>query len=130
MKIEGNKAILSFDNVGGGLVASGNREGKLNCFAIAGKDGKFVWADAVIDGDKVVVSSPSVKEPAAVRYGWVSYAGNLNFYNKDGFRPARSGPTNRTTSQSKQKNQSGDGGESSPLFILLKRKKTTGCAGM
>ncbi len=85
MKIEGNKAILSFDNVGGGLVASGNREGKLNCFAIAGKDGKFVWADAVIDGDKVVVSSPSVKEPAAVRYGWVSYAGNLNFYNKDGF---------------------------------------------
>ncbi|WP_294506668.1 sialate O-acetylesterase [uncultured Victivallis sp.] len=85
MKIEGDKAILSFDNVGGGLVASGSREGKLNCFAIAGKDGKFVWADAVIDGDKVVVSSPSVKEPAAVRYGWVSYAGNLNFYNKDGF---------------------------------------------
>ena len=85
MKIESNKAILSFDNVVGGLVASGNREGRLNCFAIAGKDGKFVWADAVIDGDKVVVSSPSVKEPAAVRYGWVSYAGNLNFYNKDGF---------------------------------------------
>ena len=39
----------------------------------------------VIDGDTVVVSSPEVKEPAAVRYGWVSYAGNLNFYNKDGF---------------------------------------------
>ena len=52
---------------------------------LAGKDGKFVWADAVIDGDTVVVSSPEVKEPAAVRYGWVSYAGNLNFYNKDGF---------------------------------------------
>ena len=31
------------------------------------------------------MSSPEVKEPAAVRYGWVSYAGNLNFYNKDGF---------------------------------------------
>lgn len=85
MEIKGDKAILSFTNVGKGLEAKDGKDGKLGCFAIAGNDGKFVWADAVIDGDKVVVSSPKVKEPAAVRYGWVTYAGNLNFYNKDGF---------------------------------------------
>lgn len=85
MKIDGDKAIISFNNVGGGLVASDNKDGKLNCFAIAGRDGVFIWADAVIDGDKVVVSSPFIKEPTAVRYAWVSYAGNLNFYNKEGF---------------------------------------------
>ncbi len=85
MEIKDGKAIVSFTNVGQGLEAKGSKDGKLGCFAIAGKDGKFVWADAVIDGDKVVVSSPEVKEPVAVRYGWVSYAGNLNFYNKDGF---------------------------------------------
>ncbi len=85
MTVRDGKAVISFTNVGAGLEAKGSRDGKLGCFAIAGKDGKFVWADAVIDGDTVVVSSPEVKEPAAVRYGWVSYAGNLNFYNKDGF---------------------------------------------
>ncbi len=85
MKIKGNKAVICFSNVGKGLEAKDSAEGKLNSFAIAGKDGEFVWADAVIDGDTVVVSSPKVKEPVAVRYGWVSYADNLNFYNKDGF---------------------------------------------
>lgn len=85
MQVKDGKAVLSFTNVGQGLEAKNSKDGKLGCFAIAGNDGKFVWADAVIDGDTVVVSSPEVKEPVAVRYGWVSYAGNLNFYNKDGF---------------------------------------------
>ncbi|MDR0933123.1 MAG: sialate O-acetylesterase [Victivallales bacterium] len=86
MKIDKDKVIVSFNNVGGGLVASDNKVGKLNCFAIAGKDGVFVWADAIIDGyNKVIVSSPFVKEPTAIRYAWVSYAGNLNFYNAEGF---------------------------------------------
>ena len=39
-------------------------------FAIAGVDRKFVWAKAVVEGDKVVVSSPEVPNPVAVRYGW------------------------------------------------------------
>ncbi len=82
MKIDGDKIILSFTNVGSGLMAKGD---KLTGFAIAGKDGKFVWADAEIKGDNVIVSSPLVKAPAAARYGWVSYAENLNFYNKEGF---------------------------------------------
>ncbi|QDT66060.1 sialate O-acetylesterase [Calycomorphotria hydatis] len=67
MEVRGNEVVLSFDNVGGGLVAEG---GKLEGFAIAPVDGPFVWADAKIEGNTVVVSSPQVAEPSAVRYGW------------------------------------------------------------
>jgi sialate O-acetylesterase len=80
MKIKGDKAILSFDHVGSGLVA---RDGALKGFAICGKDKKFVWAVAEIDGDKVIVSSPNVEKPVAVRYGWADYP-VVNLWNKDG----------------------------------------------
>jgi len=80
MKRQGEKIILSFDHVDGGLVAKGD---KLRGFAIAGKDRNFVWADARIEGDQVVVSSPQVKEPVAVRYGWASNP-DCNLYNKAG----------------------------------------------
>ena len=43
---------------------------KLKGFAIAGDDKKFYWADAEIQGDHVVVSSPQVPNPVAVRYAW------------------------------------------------------------
>lgn len=85
MYVKGDKIVLSFTNVGSGLDAKNAKDGKLNGFAIAGKDGKYVWADAMIDGETVVVSSPAVKEPAKVRYGWVSYRPDLNFFNKEGF---------------------------------------------
>ena len=42
----------------------------LEGFSIAGQDGIFFWAKAGIEGDDVIVSSPSVPEPIAVRYGW------------------------------------------------------------
>jgi sialate O-acetylesterase len=46
----------------------------LTGFAIAGPDRKFVWADAEISGkDKVIVSSSSVSEPMAVRFGWTDF---------------------------------------------------------
>lgn len=77
---EGGKAILSFDHVGGGLEAKG---GKLRGFAIAGADGKFVNAEAEIVGDTVVVHSPEIKEPAAVRFGWANYP-VVNLWNKAG----------------------------------------------
>ncbi len=80
MQVEGNKIILTFDNVGGGLTS----DGKLEHFAIAGRDQKFVWADAVIEGDKVIVSSPSVRRPVAVRYGWANNPDNANLKNKEG----------------------------------------------
>jgi sialate O-acetylesterase len=70
MKIEGNTVRIGFDHTDGGLVAKGSADGKLGDFTIAGKDGKFVEADAVIDGETVVVSSSNVDEPVAVRYAW------------------------------------------------------------
>jgi len=91
--VEGNKIRVSFEYTGGGLIV-GRKEGllptqevpqgKLERFAIAGADKKWVWAEAVIDGVTVVVSSPEVAEPAAVRY---AYSGNplgANLYNKEG----------------------------------------------
>jgi sialate O-acetylesterase len=70
VKFKNGKAFVRFDHVGEGLQA---RTGKVTGFAIAGSDGNFVWANADIDGDTVVVSHPSVKEPAAVRFGWADY---------------------------------------------------------
>jgi sialate O-acetylesterase len=56
----------------------------LKGFAICGADNKFVWALADIQGkDKVVVSSPSVPHPVAVRYGWADYP-VVNLWNKAG----------------------------------------------
>ncbi len=81
MEIKGNEIILSFKHVGGGLVAGG--DGPLKGFAIAGADRKFVWADAKIDDDKVVVGSGEVSEPVAVRYAWADNP-VCNLYNKEG----------------------------------------------
>jgi len=82
MKVEGNKIRISFDYIGGGLVSKDGAPP--HAFAIAGKDGKFVWAAAIIDGDTVVVSSPEVAEPVNVRYAWVTFRPDLNLCNKDG----------------------------------------------
>lgn len=76
---QGDKVVLSFDCLGGGLAAKGGEQ--LKGFAIAGSDKKFVWADARIEGDKVIVSSPSVKSPVAVRYAWADNP-QCNLYNK------------------------------------------------
>lgn len=80
MKVEDNKARLSFKHVGSGLEAKGD---KLTGFAIAGEDRNFVWADAKIDGNTVVVWSDQVAKPAAVRYAWADYP-TCNLYNKEG----------------------------------------------
>jgi sialate O-acetylesterase len=79
MTIEGDKIRVAFDHVGGGLLAKG---GKLVGFSIAGEDRAFVWADAVITGDTVLVSSPAVTKPVAVRYAWANNPA-CNLYNKD-----------------------------------------------
>ena len=81
-KIEGGKARVSFTHVGQGLAY---RHGeKPQGFALAGEDKVFHWADAVIDGDTVVVSSDKVSEPVAVRYGWGREHSWANLFNKDG----------------------------------------------
>jgi len=110
VKREGGELRCSFSDIGAGLVAKplagGVREivakaraaagkGKPagrnaffpeeHAFAVAGADGKWVWADARLDGNDVVVSSPAVPKPTRVRYAWSSYPPSMRLFNKDGF---------------------------------------------
>lgn len=68
MSLDGDKARLAFDYVGGGLMANDGQP--LKWFEIAGEDRIFYRAEASIDGDTVVVSNPRVASPKAVRFGW------------------------------------------------------------
>jgi sialate O-acetylesterase len=78
MAIAGSSIRLKFKHVNGGLVCKGE---KLAGFAIAGEDKNFVWGDAKIDGETVVVSSPQVQKPVAVRYAWADNP-EVSLYNK------------------------------------------------
>jgi sialate O-acetylesterase len=60
---------LHFKGADGGLVARGGAPGE---FSVAGVDRKWFWAEARIDGNEVVVSSPMVPDPKAARYAWQS----------------------------------------------------------
>ena len=97
LKIEDDKARVSFDYVGSGLFAgekgpdtpgvkpTATPDGKLRGFAIAGADRQWHWADAVIDGKDVVVSAKEVPAPIAVRYAFrANPMGDCNLYNKEG----------------------------------------------
>ncbi len=80
--IEGGKVIIRFTHAGQGLVF---RNGdKLQGFALAGADKKFVWADAAIDGATVVLSAPQVAQPVFVRYAWADNRAWANLFNQDG----------------------------------------------
>lgn len=79
-KSDNNRIRLSFDHAAG-LHARGE---KLQRFEIAGADKKFVWADASIDGDEVIVSSPEISRPVAVRYAWADNPEGCNLYNGAG----------------------------------------------
>jgi hypothetical protein len=68
---------------GGGIEIVVGSDAKLTGFQIAGEDKKFYWADAVIRGKTVVVSSPNVPKPVSVRYGWSDYP-VVNLYNSAG----------------------------------------------
>jgi sialate O-acetylesterase len=81
-KAEGNKIILSFSNTGSGLVSNDGEE--LSEFAIAGADKKFVWANAKIEGDKVILWNDAIANPVFVRYAWADNPVNPNLYNKEG----------------------------------------------
>jgi sialate O-acetylesterase len=64
--VEGEKVRVTFTHAAG-LTAGGGKP--LGC-AIAGQDGRFVWADAAIDGDSVVLSARGVDTPTTVSYAW------------------------------------------------------------
>lgn len=103
MKIDGSKAILTFKPTDGGLVANPLPEtylvstklnktvplvrnspgSQLEGFAICGADKQWFWADARIEGDMVIVSSPKVPDPVAVRYAWADNP-TCNLYNGAG----------------------------------------------
>lgn len=82
-RIDGDRIILEFDSVGSGLMPA--KPGTLDSFAIAGADRQWHWADARIEGNTVIVSSPNVDRPVAVRYGWAMNPSQRNLlYNKEG----------------------------------------------
>lgn len=101
MHIDGGRIRISFDHVGKGLMV-GIRNGRqpaeevpggtLARFAVAGVDPadaqrrklRWVWAEAVIDGDTVVVSSPEISVPVAVHYANCDRPTGANLFNKDG----------------------------------------------
>ncbi|SFD55565.1 sialate O-acetylesterase [Chitinophaga sp. CF118] len=78
MQVEGNKVRLYFEHTDGGLKC---RDNVLKGFAIAGADKQFVWANATIEGNTVLLSSEQVPHPVAVRYAWASNP-PANLYNK------------------------------------------------
>ncbi len=81
METSGARAILHFEHLGGGLVASDGKA--LTWFNVAGADGKFYPGVAVIEGDTVVVSSKHVAVPMVVRFAW-DEAARPNLANKAG----------------------------------------------
>ncbi|MDO4628718.1 MAG: sialate O-acetylesterase [Planctomycetia bacterium] len=93
MKVEGNKAILTFDNGGTNLVVgkqnvrkfSIDNESALKCFAVAGADGKYYWAEAKItSANTIEVSAPEVATPVNVRYAYQQNPEGANLYNVAG----------------------------------------------
>jgi len=101
--VEGDKMRLKFAHIDGGLVVRplpetyqprsidpksvplvrNSPQSEIEGFIICGGDHKWVWADAKIDGDSVLVWSPQVPKPAAARYAWENNP-TCNLYNGAG----------------------------------------------
>jgi sialate O-acetylesterase len=85
-EVRRRKVILTFDNTGSGLIVKGG--GKLKQFAIAGEDGRFIWATAKLKGDRVIVKGKGIRKPVAVRYAWADNPEGANLYNREGLPAA------------------------------------------
>ncbi len=83
MSKDANKIILQFSETGSGLLAK-DKYGYLKGFSIAGNDKKFYWAQAKIDGDKIIVWKDGLNNPEAVRYAWGNNPDDANLYNVEG----------------------------------------------
>jgi sialate O-acetylesterase len=81
MTVKGNKAELEFAHIGKGLLSVDGKA--LDCFTVAGADGKFIRAEAVIKGNKIIVSAKALKKPVAVRFGFNEKM-RANLYNRNG----------------------------------------------
>ena len=81
MALDGDSAIITFT----GNFTCKDKYGYVRGFAIAGADSIFHWAKAYLrNGNTVVVYSPKIKSPVAVRYLWSGNPGEVDLYNKDG----------------------------------------------
>jgi sialate O-acetylesterase len=80
-KVDGNRIRLTFTHGDGLTFKHGDQ---LQGFALAGADKNFVWADAVIEGGAVVVSSPKIAAPLAARYAWSQTHPWANLFNAAG----------------------------------------------
>ncbi len=87
MTIEGGAIRVKFSHLGGGLVAKDGLP--LKWFMIAEADKKWVPAVAKMDRATVVVSSPDVAAPVAVRYAWVNFPDGCNLFNAAGLPAAQ-----------------------------------------
>jgi sialate O-acetylesterase len=98
-RVDGARVVLEFDHAEGGPVARARPDAPaaagpgasppaLGGFAVAGADRRFVWADARIEGGRVVVSSAAVPAPVAVRYAWGDNPDRANLYNRAGLPAA------------------------------------------
>ncbi|WP_242691719.1 sialate O-acetylesterase [Desertivirga arenae] len=81
-KVKANSVVVSYNYASNGLLSHDGKE--LTQFEIAGADGVYHPAKAIIKGKKVIVSSDAVKKPANVRFGW-NEGGKANLYNKEGY---------------------------------------------
>ncbi|MGE5355308.1 MAG: sialate O-acetylesterase [Deltaproteobacteria bacterium] len=84
MKINGKTVILSFENIGSGLMTP-DKYGYLKGFEIAGEDRVFHFARGYITENSVILESDKVINPVAVRFGWIGDASECNLFNKEGF---------------------------------------------
>ncbi|WP_308991035.1 sialate O-acetylesterase [Mariniflexile litorale] len=82
MEIKADKIILTFDNIGRGLMTT-DKYGYIKGFEIAGTDKVFHYAKAFIKDDKVIVYNENVSNPVAIHYGWADDAGDCNLYNSE-----------------------------------------------
>lgn len=82
MKISGKQIIVSFTDVGTGLVARNSHDVKW--VEICGADNVWVPGRARIKGNTIIVSSDKVSAPVAVRYAWSNNPEGANLYNKEG----------------------------------------------
>ena len=83
MEIGEHQAALYFDHTGSGLTVQGAHS-SVQEVMVAGQDRKFYPATATIDGHRLIVSSPDVPEPVAVRYAWADHPPRANLYNREG----------------------------------------------
>lgn len=81
-RVEGDQIVISFNSIGSGLTTNDGEE--LKQFAVAGADKKFVWANAEIKGNEVIISSEKVPHPMYVRYAWADNPEGANLINKEG----------------------------------------------